>query len=390
MARPLRNFAGYPTLLSSSIFRKPCMSQSKLFEPFKLGRITLPNRLVMAPLTRNRAVPPGMVPSPLAVEYYGQRASAGLLVPEASQVSQQGQGYQDTPCICSKEQVAGWRKVTDRVHERGGRIFIQTWHVGRISHTLLQPGGGKPVAPSAIRAKGKTFVNGTFTEISEPRALELSEIPGIIDDFKRGAANALAAGFDGVEIHGANGYLLDQFAKDGTNKRTDAYGGAIENRARLMLEVSNVVAQEVGADRTGIRISPVTPANDVSDSNPQPLFDYIVDGLEALKLTYIHVIEGATGGPRDIAPFDYASLRNRFKRAYIANNGYDFELANMQLAAGSADLIAFGKPFISNPDLVERLKKGAALNEWDKATFYGGGAKGYTDYPTLKATEAAE
>ena len=363
---------------------------TKLFEPYKLGPITLPNRFVMAPLTRNRAVPPGMVPSPLAVEYYGQRASAGLLVTEATQISQQGQGYQDTPGIYSKEQVEGWRKVTDRVHERGGRIFVQLWHVGRVSHVSLQPNGGKPVAPSAIRAKGKTFVNNQFTEISEPRELELSEIPGIVDGFKRGAANAIAAGFDGVEIHGANGYLLDQFAKDGTNKRTDAYGGSIENRARLMLEVSKAVAAEAGAERTGIRISPVTPANDVSDSNPQPLFDYIVDGLEALKLVYIHVIEGATGGPRDIASFDYASLRKRFTRAYIANNGYDFELANKQLAANAADLIAFGKPFISNPDLVERLKNGAPLNEWDKATFYGGGAKGYTDYPTLQAADAAE
>jgi N-ethylmaleimide reductase len=366
------------------------MSSTKLFEPFMLGPIALPNRLVMAPLTRNRAIPPGMAPSPLAADYYGQRASAGLLITEASQVSQQGQGYQDTPGIYSKEQVEGWRKVTDRVHERGGRIFIQIWHVGRISHTSLQAGGGKPVAPSAIRAKGKTFVNGTFADVSEPRALELSEIPGIIDDFKRGAVNALAAGFDGVEIHGANGYLLDQFAKDGTNKRTDAYGGGIENRAKLLLEVSKAVAAEAGAERTGIRISPVTPANDVSDSNPQPLFDYIVDGLEALKLTYIHVIEGATGGPRDIAPFDYASLRKRFKRAYMANNGYDFELAEKQLAANAADLIAFGKPFISNPDLVERLKTGAPLNEWDKATFYGGGAKGYTDYPTLPSKQAAE
>jgi N-ethylmaleimide reductase len=364
------------------------MSQTKLFEPFKLGPITLPNRLAMAPLTRNRAVPPGMVPSPLAVDYYGQRASAGLLITEASQVSQQGQGYQDTPGIYSKEQVAGWRKITDRVHEKGGRIFIQIWHVGRISHDSLQPNGGKPVAPSAIRAKGKTFVNGTFTDISEPRALELSEIPGIIEDFKRGAENALAAGFDGVEIHGANGYLLDQFAKDGANKRTDAYGGSIENRAKLMLEVSKVVAAIAGPERTGIRISPVTPANDISDSNPQALYDHIVDGLAALKLVYLHVVEGATGGPRDIAPFDYAGVRKRFPGAYIANNGYDFDLASKVLDANAADLIAFGKPFISNPDLVERLKTGAALNDWDKNTFYGGGAKGYTDYPTLAAEPA--
>src|SRR5438034_3407047 len=303
IARIARNAQLSPIIIDPDISD---MSQTKLFEPFKLGPITLPNRFVMAPLTRNRAIPPGMVPSPLAVEYYGQRASAGLLISEASQVSQQGQGYQDTPGIYSKEQVAGWRKVTKRVHERGGRIFIQIWHVGRVSHTSLQPGNGAPVAPSAIRAKGKTFVGGIFTEISEPRALKLEEIPGVIESFRRGTVNALEAGFDGVEIHGANGYLLDQFAKDGTNKRGDAYGGSIENRARLMLEVAKVVAEEAGPERTGIRISPVTPANDVSDTNPQPLFDHIVDRLNALKLVYLHVIEGATGGARDIAPFDYS------------------------------------------------------------------------------------
>ncbi len=355
---------------------------TKLFEPFKLGPLTLPNRLVMAPLTRNRAVA-GLVPNPLAVEYYGQRASAGLLITEASQISQQGQGYQDTPGIYSKEQVAGWRKVTDGVHARGGRIYIQIWHVGRISHVALQANNQAPVAPSAIRANGKTFVGGTFADVSEPRTLTLEEIPGIIDSFKRATTNALAAGFDGVEIHGANGYLLDQFAKDGTNKRNDGYGGSIENRARLMLEVAKAVATEAGAERTGIRISPVTPSNDISDSNPQPLFDHIVDGLAALKLVYLHVVEGATGGPRDIAPFDYGSLRKRFSGAYIANNGYDFDLATKVLAANEADLIAFGKPFLANPDLVERYRSGAPLNVPDKATFYGGSAKGYTDYPVL-------
>jgi N-ethylmaleimide reductase len=366
------------------------MSSAKLFDSFKLGPLTLPNRVVMAPLTRNRALE-GQVPNPLAAEYYGQRASAGLLITEASQVSQQGQGYQDTPGIFSPAQVAGWRKVTDEVHKRGGRIFIQLWHVGRISHTDLQPGHGAPVAPSAIPAKTKTFVGGKFTDVSAPRALELSEIPGIVDSFRKAAANAIAAGFDGVEIHGANGYLLDQFAKDGSNKRTDAYGGSIENRARLMLEVAEAVVKEIGAERTGIRVSPVTPANDVSDSNPQPLFDHIVDKLNALKLVYIHVIEGSTGGPRDYAPFDYASLRKRFKGAYIANNAYTYDLATEVLAADAADLVAFGKPYISNPDLVERLKKGAPLNEPDKTTFYGGGAKGYTDYPTLgSAVEPAE
>src|ERR1700731_3521185 len=377
-----------PTVSYRSFPGRPTMSTpTKLFDSYKLGPIPLPNRLVMAPLTRNRAVPPGMVPSPLASDYYGQRASAGLLITEASQVSQQGQGYQDTPGIYSKAQIAGWRKVTARVHARGGRIFVQLWHVGRISHTSLQPNGGAPVAPSAIVAKTKTFVGGTFADVSEPRALELSEIPGVIESFKKGAANAIAAGFDGVEVHGANGYLLDQFAKDGTNKRTDAYGGGIENRAKLMLEVTKAGTAEAGAEPTGIRISPVTPANDISDSKPQPLFDYIVDHLNALKLVYIHVIEGATGGPRDVAPFDYGSLRKRFKGSYIANNGYDFPLAEKMLAANAIDLVAFGKPFISNPDLVERLKRGAPLNEWDKATFYGGGARGYTDYPTLQAKE---
>ncbi len=358
------------------------MSDAKLFDTYQLGPTKLSNRAVMAPLTRNRALD-GMVPNPLAIEYYGQRASAGLLITEASQVSQQGQGYQDTPGIYSKDQVTGWRKVTDRVHERGGKIFLQLWHVGRISHTDLQSGGQAPVGPSALQAKGKTFVGGKFVDVSAPRALELSEIPGIIDAFKTGAANAIAAGFDGVEVHGANGYLLDQFAKDGANKRTDAYGGSIQNRAKLMLEVTKAVAGEAGPDRTGIRLSPVTPANDISDSNPQPLFDYITDQLSALKLVYIHVIEGATGGPRDIAPFDYTSLRNRFKGAYIANNGYDYALAKKVIDENKADLIAFGKPFISNPDLVERLKTGAPLNEADRNTFYGGGAKGYTDYPVL-------
>jgi N-ethylmaleimide reductase len=362
---------------------------TKLFEPYQLGPITLSNRTVMAPLTRNRAVE-GFVPNPLAVEYYGQRASAGLLITEASQISPQGQGYQDTPGIYSKEQIAGWRKVTDEVHSRGGKIFIQLWHVGRISHTDLQPGNAAPVAPSAIRANTKTFVGGKFADVSEPRALELSELPGIIDAYRQAAANAIEADFDGVEIHGANGYLLDQFARDSSNKRTDAYGGSIENRARLMLEVSAAVAKEIGPERTGIRISPVTPANDVSDSNPQALFEYIVDGLAELKLVYIHVIEGSTGGPRDNLPFDYASLRKRFAGTYIANNGYDLALANKVLGANEADLIAFGKAFISNPDLVERLKLGAPLNEPDKFTFYGGGAKGYTDYPTLEALQAAQ
>ncbi|MCU1754620.1 alkene reductase [Pseudomonas helleri] len=358
------------------------MTEKTLFEPYALGHLTLANRIVMAPLTRNRAGK-GLVPSEFAPEYYSQRASAGLLISEATQISQQGQGYQDTPGIYSPAQIDGWRAVTDAVHAKGGRIFAQLWHVGRISHVDLQPDGGAPVAPSALRAESKTFVNNSFVDVSEPRALELEELPGIINDFRQAAANAIKAGFDGVEIHGANGYLLDQFAKDGANLRDDAYGGSIVNRARLLLEVASAVASEIGPQRTGIRISPVSPANGITSSDPQAQFDYIVDQLSALDLVCLHVVEGATGGPRDVAPFDYAGLRRRFKNTYIANNGYDLALAKQQLAENKADLFAFGRPFIANPDLVERLKTGAPLAELDPNTLYGGGAAGYIDYPAL-------
>ncbi|WP_282363666.1 alkene reductase [Pseudomonas sp. PS01297] len=358
------------------------MTEKTLFEPYALGHLTLANRIVMAPLTRNRAGK-GFVPSEFAAEYYSQRASAGLLISEATQISQQGQGYQDTPGIYSPAQIDGWRAVTDAVHAKGGRIFAQLWHVGRISHVDLQPDGGAPVAPSALRAESKTFVNNSFVDVSEPRALELEELPGIINDFRQAAANAIKAGFDGVEIHGANGYLLDQFAKDGANLRDDAYGGSIVNRARFLLEVASAVASEIGPQRTGIRISPVSPANGITSSDPQAQFDYIVDQLSALDLVYLHVVEGATGGPRDVAPFDYAGLRRRFKNTYIANNGYDLALAKQQLAENKADLFAFGRPFIANPDLVERLKTGAPLAELDPNTLYGGGAAGYIDYPAL-------
>ncbi|GLK49998.1 alkene reductase [Brevundimonas intermedia] len=363
------------------------MTTTALFSSYDLGPVTLSNRIVMAPLTRNRAGP-GFVPGDLAVEYYRQRATAGLIIAEATQISQQGQGYQDTPGIYDAAQVEGWRKVTQAVHNEGGRIVLQLWHVGRISHVDLQPGGTAPVAPSAIRAETKTFVNNGFADVSEPRALELEELPGIVEDFRRAAANAISAGFDGVEIHGANGYLLDQFAKDGANVRTDAYGGSVENRARLMLEVAAAVADEIGADRTGIRLSPASPANAISSSDPQAQFDYIVDQLNGLGLVYIHVVEGATGGPRDNADFDYGSLRRRFQNTYIANNGYDRDLAEARLSTGEADLFAFGRPFISNPDLVERLKSGAALADINPATLYGGGAEGYTDYPRFDAPRA--
>lgn len=358
------------------------MTQTSLFAPYTMGDITLSNRIVMAPLTRNRAAA-GLVPSPQAAEYYTQRASAGLIISEASQVSQQGQGYQDTPGIYTDAQIAGWRVVTDAVHAAGGKIFLQLWHVGRISHVDLQKDGAAPVAPSAIPAKGKTFVNNGFVEVSAPRALELEELPGIVEDFRKAAANAIMAGFDGVEIHGANGYLLDQFAKDGANHRTDAYGGSIENRARLILEVAAAVAGEIGPNRTGIRLSPVSPANGISCSEPQAQFDHIVRELDKLELVYLHIVEGSTGGARDNAPFDYGALRTAFRNTYIANNGYDLPLAKQQLADNKADLFAFGRPFIANPDLVKRLETGAALAEPDRATMYGGGTKGYTDYPAL-------
>lgn len=360
-------------------------NSDKLFQPYELGDLTLANRIVMAPLTRNRATPGTDAPNDLMVEYYRQRASAGLIVTEASQISQQGQGYIHTPGIYTDEQARGWRRINDAVHDSGGKIFIQLWHVGRISHVSLQANGAAPVAPSAIRANSKTFVASGFVETSEPRALELSEIPGIVADYARAAERAKEAGFDGVEIHAANGYLLDQFQKDGSNHRTDAYGGSIENRCRLTLEVVDAITKILPPGRVGIRLSPVSPANDVSDSAPQAVFDYLVGQLDARKLGYIHLVEGATGGPRDIAPFDFAALREAFHGAYVANNSYDRALATQAVATGAADLIAFGRPFISNPDLVERLRRDAPLNALDVKTLYGGGAEGYTDYPALTA-----
>lgn len=358
------------------------MTDKTLFEPYKLGSLLLSNRIVMAPLTRNRAGS-GLVPSAFAAEYYAQRASAGLIITEATQVSEQAQGYQDTPGLYTPEQIAGWRKVTEAVHAKGGRLFVQLWHVGRISHVDLH-GGKAPVAPSAIRAEAKTFVNNGFADVSEPRALELDEIPGIIESFRQTAANAIEAGFDGVELHGAHGYLLDQFLRETANVRTDAYGGSIENRARLLIEVTEAVVKEIGADRTGVRLSPVSPAGgSVLSGNEQAQYGYVVEKLDGLGIAYIHVVEGATAGPRDVVPFDFGALRKAFRNTYLANNGYDVDLANAHLADGTADLFAFGRPYIANPDLVERMKSRAGLNPIDPTTLYGGAAKGYTDYPTL-------
>ena len=364
-----------------------------LFEPVRAGALNLANRIVMAPLTRNRA--PGAVPTPLMATYYVQRASAGLIVTEATAISPQAQGYADVPGLWSEEQVTAWKAVTDAVHAAGGRIVVQLWHVGRVSHVDLQPGSQAPVAPSAITAKTKTVLirDGvpTFADTSAPRALDIAEIPAIVEDYRRAARHAIRAGFDGVEIHAANGYLIDQFLKTGANQRSDAYGGSIANRARLLLEVTRAVADAIGGERTGIRLSPVTPANDIVDANPQPLFAYVVQQLAPLDLAYLHVIEGSTGGPRDIAerPFDYAALRQAWRDAggtgaWMVNNGYDGALADQVLAEG-ADLVSFGRAFIANPDLVTRLRQGGPFNKPERATFYGGAEKGYTDYPALQA-----
>ena len=363
-----------------------------LFDPIQVGDMHLANRIVMAPLTRNRS--PDAIPGPFAATYYAQRASAGLIVTEATAISQQGQGYSDVPGLYGSEQLDAWKKVTHDVHAAGGKIVVQLWHVGRVSHTSLQPESAAPVAPSAITAKTKTVLiqhgKPVFVETSEPRALKAKELPDIVHTYQAAARNAVGtAGFDGVEIHGANGYLLDQFLKTGSNQRGDDYGGSIENRARLLLEVTRAVTSAVGGGRTGIRLSPVTPANDAFDADPQPLFDYVVRQLATLNLAYIHIIEGATGGPRALPdrPFDYAALKAAYveaggRGAWMVNNGLDKSLAEKELAEG-ADLFAFGRPYIGNPDLVARLKHGGPFVESDKATWYGGGAVGYTDYPAL-------
>jgi len=358
-----------------------------LFQPFKLGDITLANRMVMAPLTRSRAQA-GNVPSPIMAEYYAQRASVGLIIAEATQVSATAQGYPATPGLHTPEQVAGWRPVTDAVHAKGGKIFVQLWHVGRMSHTAYQPGEKAPVAPSAIAANAKTYVHGQgMVDCSTPRALETSEIAGIVNDFRLAARNAIEAGFDGVEIHGAHGYLLDAFLRDGSNHRTDIYGGSIENRARFLLVVMAAVIGEIGASKVGVRLSPVSPVNDSNESAPQPLFEYVVRELQKLHPVYIHVVEGHTGGPRDNAPFDYEALHKLYSGVWMVNNGYTKGMAQEAIASGKGDLVSFGRAIISSPDLVRRLQEDKPLNELFSDTgLYGGqGPHGYTDYPSLPA-----
>ena len=360
---------------------------TSLFDPLQLGDIALANRVVMAPLTRDRAAA-GRVPQALNALYYEQRADpvagAGLIITEGTQVSALGQGYLDTPGIYSPEQVAGWKQVTDAVHAKGGRIVAQIWHVGRISHTSLLPAGEQPVSATAKIANAKTFTPAGFEAVSQPRALRTEEVAQVVDQFRQAARNAIAAGFDGVQVHGANGYLVEQFLRDSCNDRTDRYGGSIENRARFLVEVMTAVCQEIGPGRVGLRLSPVTPANDIGqDSDPFALFSHVVKELAKLEFAFIEVVEGATGGPRDFAPFDFVALRRLWPSGWIVNNGYTREMALDAVASGRANAVSFGKPFISNPDLTHRLREGAALAAWNQKTFYGGGAEGYTDYPSL-------
>ena len=362
--------------------------QAKLFTPLTLGDLTLPNRVVMAPLTRNRADPDGDVPYELHAEYYAQRASAGLIITEGTQISPEGKGYIQTPGIHSAEQIAGWKTVTGAVHKAGGRIFAQLWHVGRISHVSLQPNGQAPVAPSPITANSQTFTASGFADVSEPRALETEEIARVVDDYRKAAENARTAGFDGVEVHAANGYLIDQFLRDSTNKRTDAYGGSVENRTRFLAEILGAVTKVYPSKRVGVRFSPFSGFNDIADSDPLTIFGAAIARANDAGLGYVHLVEGQTGGPREFPAGAIATLRAGFDGAYMANNGYDRARAIQAVESGEADLIAFGKLFIANPDLVERLERNAPLNEPDQSTFYGGDAHGYTDYPTLEEADA--
>ncbi len=371
------------------------MSHLDLFSPFDLGALQLPNRVVMAPMTRNRAGP-GNAPTALNATYYAQRAGAGLIVAEASQVSPQGLGYPGTPGIHSAEQVAGWTLVTDAVHAAGGRIFLQLWHVGRISHPSLQPDGALPVAPSAIAPAGQAWTLDGMKPYVTPRALETAELAGIVAQYRQGAANAKAAGFDGIEVHAAHGYLLDQFLRDSTNKRGDAYGGSASNRARLLIEVMEAVAGEWGGARVGVHLSPTNLAfNDISDSDPAATFGTVVRALDRLGLGYLHLVEPGPADPTPSHPspasgggmtgprLDAAFFRPLWRTALIANKAYDLPRANATLGAGAADLISFATLYIANPDLTERLRRGAPFNVAERKTFYGGAAKGYTDYPPL-------
>ena len=355
--------------------------KTTLQTPIQIGPYHLPNRLVMAPLTRMRA--PDNLPTDLMVTYYAQRASAGLIVTEASPISTQGVGYPATPCIYNDAQVAGWKKVTEAVHAKKGHIFLQLWHVGRISHPDFHE-GALPVAPSAIAPKGDAVTPTGMQPFVTPRALETDEIQGIVEDYRNAAKNALAVGFDGVEIHSANGYLLDEFLRDGTNKRTDSYGGTFENRARIVLEVTAAVVAVWGAERVGIRLSPSGTFNDMTDSDPETFFVYLLGQLNRFGLAYLHVVDALEGDIRHGANvINLDVLRKAYNGTLIVCGGYDQARAEDVIAQGEADLVAFGQLYIANPDLVERFKLNAPLNEPDATTFYGGNEKGYTDYPAF-------
>lgn len=360
-----------------------------IFSPYTLGSLPLKNRMVMAPLTRSRAEA-GNVPSDMAIIYYSQRASAGLIITEATQASESGQGYISTPGIYSQAQIARWKEITDAVHKQGGLIFIQLWHVGRISHPAFR-NGELPVAPSAIAPRGvQTYTAEGFQDIPTPRALETAEIPGIVEEFRQAAVNARAAGFDGVEIHGANGYLLDQFLEDGANQRTDEYGGSVENRARFLFEVISAVAGEWGSGRVGVRLSPGGTFNDMCDSHPQQTFGYVVRRLASLNLAYLHLVEPAPPqGEHPVPDLSARYFRPMYPGTLIVAGGYTPERANSVLQEGVADLVAFGQLFIANPDLVERFRRNAPLNPPDRSSFYGGTDKGYIDYPTLEQSGRA-
>ena len=357
------------------------MMNIDLFSPISLGDLTLPNRIIMAPLTRNRAAMPGNVPQTMNVTYYAQRSGSGLIISEAAQVSPDGVGYPATPGIHSEEQVKGWHAVTDAVHAKGGRMFLQLWYCGRISHPDLLPDNQQPVSASAIKPEGDAVTYEGLKPFVEPRALRADEIPGIVDQYRQAAKRAVEAGFDGVEIHSANGYLLDQFLRDGTNRRDDMYGGSLENRTRLLMEILSAVLEIWEPSRVGVRISPDNSFNDIRDSDPQATFNFVAKALSGKGLGYLHVVEGdMVSGERSM---DYRQIRDNFDGHYMANCGYDKAHAQTTIARGDGDMVSFGQLFLANPDLVQRFKTDAELNAPDPDTFYGGDEKGYTDYPTL-------
>lgn len=363
---------------------------AKLFSPIQLGDINLPNRIVMAPLTRNRANLDGDTPSSMHADYYSQRAGAGLIITEGTQISAEAKGYFRTLGIYSKAQTEAWKSVTDAVHKKGGRIFVQLWHVGRIGHTSLQPDGQSPVAPSAIAAEAKTFIASGFAATSKPRALKTDEMPRLVNDFVVAAQCAKDAGFDGAELHAANGYLLDQFFRPSSNQRTDQYGGCVENRTRILKEILDGLMSVWSPKRLGVRFSPFSHAGGAKPENPIETYLHAIGHAEAAGLAYIHLVEGETGGERNTKESDLEQLRNAFSGAYMANNGYDRKMAIDAVEQGRADLVCFGRPYISNPDLAERLEVDAPLTEPDQSTFYGGDRAGYTDYPFSNHLEPAQ